>query len=118
MSPSKGSHSSQLSSHMIWKEKHKRAACLIAVIGSAAVAAAHATQFIEKQWIHTSVLTGQKWLDELLAGGWQWFFPILLQFDSPTSDQDTQHASIDNFSILLGGVSAHLPFCLMPFAEI
>jgi len=81
---------------MIWKEKHKQAACLIAVIGSVAVAAAHATQFIKKQRIYTSVLTGQKWLDELLAGEWQWFFPILLQFDFPTSDQDTQHTSVNN----------------------
>ena len=72
-SPSKQQSSLRLSSYQVRKEKHKRAACLIAAIGSVAVTAAHASQFIEKQRIHTSVLTGQKWLDELLAGGWhQW----------------------------------------------
>jgi hypothetical protein len=76
-SPSKRWSSSRSSSYQLWKEKRKRAACLIAAIGSVAVTAAHASQFVEKRQIHTSVLTGQRWLDELLTGGWYWASLVL-----------------------------------------
>ena len=52
-------------------------ACLVAAIGGVAVMATHASQHIEKQRIHTSALTGQKWLDELFTGAWHHTFPVL-----------------------------------------
>jgi hypothetical protein len=40
----------------------------MAAIGGAALVVAHASQFCDKQPMHTSVLTGQRWLQELLEG--------------------------------------------------
>ena len=76
-SPSKHRSSRGLPSHQLRKEKHKRAACLVAAIGGVAVMTAHASQHVEKQRIHTSAFTGQKWLDELLTGAWHYTFPVL-----------------------------------------
>jgi hypothetical protein len=57
-----------LSAQQIKNNKHKRASIILAAIGGAASAVTHALGFIDKECIHTSILTGRKWLDELLAG--------------------------------------------------
>jgi hypothetical protein len=62
-SPSKSQRSTQATSYQTRKEKHKRAAYLIAEISSVTAATAHATRFLDKERIHTSVLTGQLLFD-------------------------------------------------------
>ena len=58
----------QLSSHQIWKEKHKKASILLATIVGAASVVGHAMEYIDQECMHTSILTGQMWLQELLEG--------------------------------------------------
>jgi hypothetical protein len=69
---SNSSHSqsarSQPSTSQIRRAKHKKASCLLAAIGSVASIAAYALNFTDKTLMHTSILSGQKWLQELLEG--------------------------------------------------
>ena len=66
-SPSK-TQRRQLSSHQIRKEKHKKASILLATIVGAASVVGHAMEYIDQECMHTSILTGQMWLQELLEG--------------------------------------------------
>ena len=66
-SPSK-TQRRQLSSHQIRKEKHKKASILLATIVGAASVVGHAIEYIDQERMHTSILTGQRWLQELLEG--------------------------------------------------
>jgi hypothetical protein len=59
----------QPSSHQIRQEKHRKAAiCLLGAVSGVLSILEHAETHLNKQAMHTSVLTGQKWLDELLTG--------------------------------------------------
>ncbi|KAF8230864.1 hypothetical protein L208DRAFT_1279834 [Tricholoma matsutake] len=40
----------------------------MATIAGAVTAAVHSSQHVDKWALHTSILTGQRWLDELLTG--------------------------------------------------
>lgn len=55
-------------SAQIRKEKHKKAAIFLAGVGAALAAVTHASAHLDKQPLHTSMLTGQKWLEELMTG--------------------------------------------------
>jgi hypothetical protein len=59
----------QLSSHQIHQEKHRKAAiCLLGAVSGVLSVLGHAETHLNKQPMHTSALTGQNWLDELLTG--------------------------------------------------
>ena len=59
----------QLSSHQIREEKHQKAAvCLLGAASGVLSILGHAEIHLNKQAMHTSALTGQKWLDKLLIG--------------------------------------------------
>jgi hypothetical protein len=49
-------------------EKHKKAAVALAALSSVASVIAYATPWIDKQPRHTSILTGEGWVKELLCG--------------------------------------------------
>ena len=59
---------SHLSALQIHKQKHQRASIVLATIAGAASVVVHAAKFMHKESIHTSALTGQKWVQELLEG--------------------------------------------------
>jgi hypothetical protein len=67
-SPSKRQSKTSLSSHQIRKQKYKKISSVMATIAGAVTAAVHSSQHVDKQALHTSILTGQRWLDELLTG--------------------------------------------------
>ena len=57
------------SSHQIHEEKHRKAAaCLLGAASGILSILGRADTHLNKQAMHTSALTGQKWLDELLIG--------------------------------------------------
>jgi len=57
------------SSRQIRQEKHKKAAlCLIGAISGVASVLTHVAPLLDKRPMHTSSLTGQKWVEELLMG--------------------------------------------------
>ena len=59
----------QLSSCQIREEKHRKAAvCLLGAASGILSILGHAEIHLNKQAMHISALTGQKWLDELLIG--------------------------------------------------
>jgi hypothetical protein len=58
----------KLSSLQIRKGKHKRVSIFLAAVAGAASVVAHASPYADKERIHTSILTGQRWLQELLEG--------------------------------------------------
>ena len=66
-SPSKRQSKTPLSSHQIRKQKYKISS-VMATIAGAVTAAVHSSQNANKRALHTSILTGQRWLDELLTG--------------------------------------------------
>ena len=43
---------------------------LVALTGAAMTLTQYQEQYFDKQRIHTSLFTGQMWLDELLTGMW------------------------------------------------
>ncbi|KAG6807853.1 hypothetical protein H0H92_006200, partial [Tricholoma furcatifolium] len=49
------------------KQKHRKAAVLLAIGGAALAVGAHAHRYYDKQPIHTSLLTGEGWLKELMT---------------------------------------------------
>ena len=57
-----------LSSHQIRKQKYKKISSVMATIAGAVTTIVHSSQHANKQAMHTSILTGQRWLDELLTG--------------------------------------------------
>jgi hypothetical protein len=67
-SPSKSQSRQHPSIAQIRKDKHKKIAVLLAGLGAAVATSSHALSHLDKNPIHTSALTGQMWLDELLAG--------------------------------------------------
>ena len=56
------------SSHQMRRDKHKKLALVLAGLGAAVAATYYATPHLDKNPIHTSALTGQMWVDELLTG--------------------------------------------------
>ena len=59
----------KLSSRQIHQEKHRKAAvCLLGAVSGVLSLLRHAETHLNKQAMHTSALTGQKWLNELLTG--------------------------------------------------
>ena len=66
--------SRQDSSKHIRKRKQKKAAALamVAAISGVATVLAHVVPHLDKQPMHTSVLSGQKWVQELLEGNFNW----------------------------------------------
>ena len=50
------------------RDKHKKLALVLAGLGAAVAATYYATPHLDKNPIHTSALTGQMWVDELLTG--------------------------------------------------
>jgi hypothetical protein len=57
------------SSRQIRQEKHRKAAiCLLGAFSGVISVLGHVEAHINKRPMHTSALTGQKWLDELLIG--------------------------------------------------
>jgi hypothetical protein len=66
-SPSKRK-SKPLSTHQIRKQKYKKISSVMATIAGAVTTVVHSSQHANKQAMHTSILTGQRWLDELLTG--------------------------------------------------
>lgn len=67
-SPTKSRSSHHLSSAQIRRDKHKKLAVVLAGLGAAVAATYYATSHLDKNPIHTSALTGQMWVDELLTG--------------------------------------------------
>lgn len=56
-------------SRQIRKEKHRKASiCLLGAVSGIATAVAHIAPFLDKKPMHTSILMGQGWVDELLNG--------------------------------------------------
>ncbi|KAF9472454.1 hypothetical protein BDN70DRAFT_477640 [Pholiota conissans] len=50
-------------------EKRKKAAlCMLGAISGVATVVSHIAPFFVKQPMHTSILTGQAWVEELLRG--------------------------------------------------
>jgi len=66
--PTSSSSKSHASSHQIWEEKHRKAACVAAVISGITTILAEASPHLDKKPMHTSALTGQMWVEELLKG--------------------------------------------------
>lgn len=59
----------QPSSLQIHREKHRKAAiCLLGAVSGVLSVLGHAEAHVKKRPMHTSALTGQKWVDELLTG--------------------------------------------------
>lgn len=58
----------KLSSLQIQKEKHKRVSIFLAAVAGAASVVAHASPYADKKCMHIWILTGQRWLQELLEG--------------------------------------------------
>ena len=72
----------------IHEEKHKKAAlCLLGAISGVMSVLGHVEAHANKRPMHTSAQTGQKWLDELLVGGYfslfLWHMPKLIDWDVP-----------------------------------
>ena len=84
----------KLSSHQIWKEKHKKASLLLVAVAGAASVTAHASVYVDKECIHTSVFTGQRWLQELLEG--KLYLISSFIWKSMSTWQVIQHIFIDN----------------------
>jgi len=54
----------KMSSVQIRKEKYKRAAlCLFGVVSGISAVVGHLSLYLNKKAMHTSILTGQKWVD-------------------------------------------------------
>jgi hypothetical protein len=49
------------------RKEHKKVAVL-AAIGGVALSAAYGSRYLDKEPIHTSKLTGEEWLEELMEG--------------------------------------------------
>ena len=63
-------------SRQIWEEKHRKAAlCLFAVVSSVATVISHIAPHLIKKKMHTSILTGEGWVQELLKG---FFWPEIM----------------------------------------
>ncbi len=61
--------SRHLTSRQKREEKHRKAAiCILGAVSGIATAVAHIGPLLDKQPMHTSILTGQGWVDELLLG--------------------------------------------------
>jgi hypothetical protein len=62
--------SRQKSSKPIWKRKRKKvtALAMVAAITGVASVLAHFVPHLNKQPMHTSILSGQQWVQELLEG--------------------------------------------------
>jgi len=56
-----------LSTQQIRKKKHRRAAITLAAIGGAASVAIYGAHYFDKQPMHTSILTGQRWVHEMMT---------------------------------------------------
>ena len=68
----------KMSSVQIRKEKYKRAAlCLFGVVSGISAVVGHLSQYLNKKAMHTSILTGQKWVDKLLTGNFFLFCLII-----------------------------------------
>ena len=52
----------------------------MATIAGAVTATVQSSQHVDKQAMHTSILTGQRWLNELLTGTTIPFFDVLHVF--------------------------------------
>lgn len=59
--------SQRVSIHETRRKSHKRLSVL-AVLGGAASLAAYGSRYLDKTPIHTSKLTGEEWLEELMTG--------------------------------------------------
>jgi len=57
-----------LSIQQIRKEKHQRAAITLAAIEGAASVAIYSVCYFDKQPMHTSILTGQRWVHKMMTG--------------------------------------------------
>lgn len=57
-----------ISAHELCRKKHRKAA-ILAVIAGATVLAEYSSHYLDKKPIHTSQLTGEGWLKELMKGG-------------------------------------------------
>lgn len=58
-----------LPTYQIHRKKHRKALAALAVIASAAAVISHIGKYCdEKHPMHTSILTGQMWMDELFQG--------------------------------------------------
>jgi len=58
-----------LTSHQICAEKHQKAAiCVVGAISGVIAVLSHIVPGLNKQQMHTSILTGERWVQELMTG--------------------------------------------------
>jgi len=69
------SSSQNISTHETRRKEHKKIA-ILAAIGGAASLAEYSSHYLDKEPIHTSKLTGEEWLEELMRGGFLSIFNI------------------------------------------
>jgi len=64
--------SRKLSPHELRRQQYWKASIIISAIGGATAAAVLTSRHLDKEPMHTSQLTGQAWIEELLEGTQSW----------------------------------------------
>ena len=115
----------KLSSRQIREEKHRKMAlCLLGAVSGVVSVLGHLESHIDKQPMHTSVLTGQRWVDELLKG-MQFILIVMMighrgrQETTHTHRQKERHTdmSCDTLRYFRNNVSHTIFFIVYLFSE-